>query len=105
MVQQTESQAFKSTNPTITLLMRAVQAHVMMGQAHAAKDPGEKAKLLIRASTIRASIGAAAYSHALLLVARTGPAAQQAQGWARVAIRQLGLKGSFRFGDAVIEVK
>lgn len=99
-----QATTFKSMNPTIDLIMRCVQHHVLMGQAHRAKDPEKKKALEEQARARRGDIGPVAYDDALKFVARNGPIAQQAHGWARVAIAQLGIKGSFKFGDITIEV-
>ncbi len=99
-----ESSPFKSVNPTIDLIMRAVQHHVLMDKASNETDPAKKLLLEDRAKRIRGDIGNIAYDDALKLVARNGFVAQQAHGWARVAIAQLDMKGSFRFGDVTIEV-
>lgn len=100
----TQANTFRSSNPTIDLIMRCVKHHVLMGLANKTKDPTQKKTLEEQAQQIRGDIGAHAYDDALKLIARTGFVAQQAHGWARVAITQIGMKGKFQFGDVVIEV-
>jgi hypothetical protein len=94
-----------TTNPTIRLIMRSAQAHVLAELAAAEKDQKKKAELAARAKECRGDIGPVAYRDALAFIARNGPVAQQAHGWVRVALAQLGLNGSWKFGDVIIEVK
>lgn len=89
---------------TITVVRKCVQAHVLTEKAEKTTDPAERLILQDKAKQLREGIGPVAFKDALALIARNGPVAQQAHGWARLAIAQLGMKGKFNFGDTVIEV-